>query len=115
MELMKRIEQDTRKHIIMTLLDTQQSYVESLRTLMQLEASAGNALKLLEASSSLKIIKLEQKSQALEQELERARRRQKETEQQLAFEKTAKESFMELCQMSEKTIRSLQVDLELHS
>ncbi|XP_068025765.1 centrosomal protein of 131 kDa-like [Melanerpes formicivorus] len=84
-----------------------------LKKIEQLEASAGNALKLLEASSSLKIIKLEQKSQALEQELERARRRQKETERQLAFEKTAKESFMEFYQMSDKTIRSLQVDLEL--
>ncbi|XP_068024652.1 serologically defined colon cancer antigen 8 homolog [Melanerpes formicivorus] len=84
-----------------------------LKKIEQLEASAGNALKLLEASSSLKIIKLEQKSQALEQELERARRRQKETERQLAFEKTAKESFMEFYQMSGKTIRSLQVDLEL--
>ncbi|NXI47634.1 ARHGH factor, partial [Galbula dea] len=28
-------EQDMRKHVIMTLLDTEQSYVESLRTLMQ--------------------------------------------------------------------------------
>ncbi|XP_067997048.1 centrosomal protein of 131 kDa-like isoform X1 [Melanerpes formicivorus] len=84
-----------------------------MKKIEQLEASAGNALKLLEASSSLKIIKLEQKSQALEQELERARRRQKETERQLAFEKTAKESFMEFYQMSGKTIRSLQVDLEL--
>lgn len=27
--------QDMRKHVIMTLLDTEQSYVESLRTLMQ--------------------------------------------------------------------------------
>lgn len=30
--------QDMRKHVIMTLLDTEQSYVESLRTLMQVWA-----------------------------------------------------------------------------
>lgn len=33
--------QDMRKHVTMTLLDTEQSYVESLRTLMQVRLTAG--------------------------------------------------------------------------
>lgn len=33
--------QDMRKHVTMTLLDTEQSYVESLRTLMQVRLEAG--------------------------------------------------------------------------
>lgn len=33
--------QDMRKHVTMTLLDTEQSYVESLRTLMQVRLAAG--------------------------------------------------------------------------
>lgn len=32
--------QDMRKHVTMTLLDTEQSYVESLRTLMQVRPMA---------------------------------------------------------------------------
>ena len=32
---------DMRKHVTMTLLDTEQSYVESLRTLMQVRLEAG--------------------------------------------------------------------------
>lgn len=35
--------QDMRKHVIMTLLDTEQSYVESLRTLMQVRRRGGGA------------------------------------------------------------------------
>lgn len=35
--------QDMRKHVTMTLLDTEQSYVESLRTLMQVRLEAGPA------------------------------------------------------------------------
>ena len=35
--------QDMRKHVTMTLLDTEQSYVESLRTLMQVRLEAGLA------------------------------------------------------------------------
>lgn len=34
------VPQDMRKHVTMTLLDTEQSYVESLRTLMQVRLTA---------------------------------------------------------------------------